>query len=249
MILLDNRSGDNRRRDTSKELQVYIQRIGVKAELDRLEFGDAAFEGNGPEGRVMIGVERKTISDMINCIEDARYSAHQLPGMAKMYAKSILMVEGIWKPDIGTGYLMELVNTLNWRPFRYRARMERYHMLFRYLLSVSFGGVTVIQSRDLEQTAYNICEIYHYFQKPWEQHTALLGMQKLNIPTLNGRPSLVQRVAAELDGVGVKLSAEAAKVFKSTHELVSADESEWMQIPGIGVKLARDIVAKIRGYR
>src|SRR5580692_7200920 len=130
-------------------------------------------------GKIAIGVERKTIGDMLNCIDDARYSAHQRPGMLAMYQKSILMIEGEWKPDVDTGYLMELVNTLNWRVFRQRSMMVRYNKLFRYLLTVQFSGVTVIWSRNIEQTAYNICEIYHWFQKPWVQHTSLMEMQKL----------------------------------------------------------------------
>lgn len=215
--------------------------------MGQLEYGDAAFEGNGPSGRMMIGVERKTIGDLLNCIDDARYSAHQRPGMLAMYQKSMMIIEGTWKPDIQTGYLMECVAQMTWRPFRQRTQMVRYNKLFRYLLTVQFSGVAVIWSRDLEQTAFNICEIYHWFAKPWDQHTSLLEMQKLNIPSLNGRPPLVQRWAAELDGVGVKHSGEALKVFKTPYELAKSDETQWISMPGVGVKLARSVVRQIHG--
>lgn len=249
MILVDNKSGrvTPGGREPQKEILAHIHRAGVKAELTSLEFGDACFEGNGPNGKMVIGVERKTVGDMLNCIDDARYSAHQRPGMLAMYQKSVLMIEGVWKPDIQSGYLLELVNTLTWRPYRQRSLMVRYNKLFRYLLSVQFSGVTVIWSRDMEQTAYNICEIYHWFQKPWDHHTSLLEMQKLNIPALNGRPTLVQRWAAELDGVGVKHSTAAMKIFKTPYDLARSDETEWLTIPGVGVKLARSIVRQIHG--
>lgn len=240
MILVDSRIG-------SKELLPHIHRVGVKAQMGQLEYGDAAFEGNGPSGRMMIGVERKTIGDLLNCIDDARYSAHQRPGMLAMYQKSMMIIEGTWKPDIQTGYLMECVAQMTWRPFRQRTQMVRYNKLFRYLLTVQFSGVAVIWSRDLEQTAFNICEIYHWFAKPWDQHTSLLEMQKLNIPSLNGRPPLVQRWAAELDGVGVKHSSEALKVFKTPYELAKSDETQWISMPGVGVKLARSVVRQIHG--
>src|SRR6266849_7484252 len=164
MILVDSRVG-------SKELAPYLHRLGLHAELTMLEFGDAAFEGNGPEGKLCIGIERKTLGDMLSCIEDARYAAHQRPGMIAMYTNSILIIEGIWKPDSPSGYLLECVATLNWRPYRHRTQMVRYSKLFRYLLSVQFSGVTVIWSRDVENTAYNIAECYQYFQKPWADHT------------------------------------------------------------------------------
>lgn len=240
MILIDNRVG-------SRELLPYIQRMPgcYKAELTSLEFGDACFEGQGPKGSMMVGVERKTMSDILNCIDDKRYAGHQLPGMISMYQKSILMVEGVWKPDRDTGYLMECIAMLTWRPFRYRAQMTRYSKLFRYLLTIQLAGVCVICTRDLEQTAYNICECFSYFSKPWDQHTSLLEVQKLNMPSLTGKPSLVRRWASDLEGIGVKHSMEAERIFKTPYELASSDESDWIQIPGVGAKLARSVVKQI----
>lgn len=249
MILIDSRAGNVRYRDHCKELVAHIQRIGVKAELAQLEFGDACFEGKGPEGStIQVGIERKQMGDMLNCIDDARYAAHQRPGMLNMYNQSILMVEGIWRPDKESGYMMELVASMTWRPYRYRSQMVRYSKLFRYLLSVQFGGTTVIITRDIEHTAYNICECYHYFQKRFEDHTSLLEVQRLNIPELRGKPSLVRRMASQLEGVGVKHSMAAEKLFDTPFDLISADESQWMRVDGIGAKLARAIVKSIRGW-
>jgi len=238
MILLDNRVG-------SKELLPYIQRLGTKVELGHLEYGDAAFEGHGPTGTIAVGVERKTLSDLLNCVDDARYSAHQRPGMLAMYQFNILMVEGIWKPDSTTGYLMECIRTLEWRPFRYRTQMVRYSKAFRYLLTLQIAGTPVIITRDLEHTAYNICECFAYLQKRWEDHTSLLETQKLNMPSLNGRPSLVRRWASELDGIGVKHGMEAERLFRTPYELASSDEGDWIKIPGVGAKLARSVIKQI----
>lgn len=240
MILIDSRVG-------SRELQPFIQRIGVRCQLAQLEFGDAAFEGKGPNGSITVGVERKALGDMLNCIDDSRYAAHQRPGMLAMYQKSILIIEGVWKPDPSTGYLMECVAQLTWRPYRPYGRMVMYNKLFRYLLTVQFSGVVVIWSRDLEQTAFNICELYYYFQKKWDDHTSLLQMQDLNIPTMTGKPSLVQRWAAQLEGIGVKLSAEAAKKFKTPYDLALSDEKDWISIPGVGAKQAMKIIKELHG--
>ena len=240
MILVDGRVG-------SKELIPYLQRISmnVKIEQTTLEYGDAAFEGHGPAGTIAVGIERKSLSDVLNCIDDARFAAHQLPGMRAMYGYNIVMVEGIWKPDSTTGYLMECIRTLEWRPFRYRTQMTRYAKLFRFLLTLQVAGLGVMITRDMEHTAYNILECYHYFQKRWEDHTSLLETQKLNMPSLNGRPSLVRRWASELDGIGVKHSMEAEKLFRTPYELASSDESDWIKISGVGAKLARSVVRQI----
>lgn len=249
MILLDSRSGSIVNRDAQRELQAYISRGGVKAEIGSLEFGDACFEANGPDGRMLVGIERKTVGDMLNCIDDARYSAHQRPGMKALYQVSMLMVEGVVKPDTATGYLMECIQTLTWRPYRYRSQMVRYSKLFRYLLSVQFAGTVVVHTRDVEHTAYNITECYHYFQKRWVDHTSLLETQKINIPDLRVEPSLVRKWAADLGGVGVKLSMDAERVFKTGYNLAKADETEWLQIPGVGVKRAQNIIQEVHGNR
>lgn len=238
MILVDSRVG-------SRELLPFIQRVGPRCELATLEYGDAAFEGNGPRGRMGIGVERKTLGDALNCIDDSRYAAHQRPGMLAMFDKNILMVEGVWKPDSASGYLMECVATLTWRPLRYRMQMTRYSKLFRYLLSIQLAGTVVIITRDMEHTAYNICECYSYFQKKWDDHTSLLETQKLNMPSLTGKPSLVRRWASDLEGVGVKYSMEAERIFKTAWELARANESDWLTIPGIGVRTAKSIIKQI----
>ena len=238
MILVDSRVG-------SREMLPFIGRVGPKCELSHLEYGDAAFEGNGPHGRIGVGVERKTLGDILNCIDDSRYTAHQRPGMLAMYDKNILIIEGVWKADSVSGYLMECVATLTWRPFRYRSQMTRYSKLFRYLLSVQLAGTVVVLSRDIEQTAYDICECYSYFNKRWEDHTSLLETQKLNMPSLTGKPSLVRRWAAELEGIGVKHSMDAERIFKTGWELASSNESDWITISGVGPKLARSVIKQI----
>lgn len=246
MILIDPRAGSGQAA-RGGDLLPYIQALKVKAEKAPLSYGDAAFEGNGPKGRIAIAVERKQIADVLNCVDDARFAGHQNIGLKQLYQVSILMVEGVWKPDTTTGYLMECVSTLTWRPFRYRSQYARYSKLFRYLLSVQMSGTPVIITRDIEHTAFNIVEIYQYFQKKWDDHTALLEVQKVAIPDMNERPTLVRRWASDLDGIGVKKSQDAEKLFKSGIQLAQAGEEDWLRIKGLGVATAQNIVKQIWG--
>ena len=241
MILIDPRVG-------SKELLLHIQRLKIPVELSPLAYGDACFDGNGPRGPMSIGIERKALGDMLHCIDDARYAAYQRPGMAKLYNYSLLIIEGIWKPDYDTGYLLDLIATMTWRPYRYRSQMVRYSKLFRYILSLQLSGQPVIITRDLEHTAYNIVECYHYFSKKWDNHTSLREIQKYPLAEVGGAPSLVRKCAAQVDGLGVKISSEVDKHFGSLYDMSSADELSWVKIPGISVRLARRIVKEIRGW-
>lgn len=244
MILVDRRTG-------SKELFPIIKSLGIPCELSDLEFGDIAFEGNTSSGRELIGVERKTLSDMLHCIDDARYSAHQKVGMAQMYRMSILMLEGLWArgtPPFLDGVLITSDDSNRWYPLRYRSQKVMYSKLYRYLLSVSLSGVVTTLSRNIHHTACNVVECYHYFQKRWQDHTSLLETQKLNIPELRGKPTLCRRWAADLTDVGVKFSMEAERMFRTPIRLAKADELEWMAIKGVGATTAQRIIREINGW-
>lgn len=247
MILLDSRGGQNQ--DYINTLIGHVRKIGVSIETTQLQFGDVAFEGKGPDGTIMVGIELKKLHDILNCIDDSRYNMQRI-GMKNMYQVSALYVEGHWKPHDGNGLLMEGFNGgVSFGYCKHRTGRPMYAKLRRYLYSVSLSGVLVCHTRDAFHTAYDICELFHYFQKKWQDHTSLLETQKLNIPQLARKPTLVRKWAADLSDVGVKLSMEAERHFRKPITLATADESEWLKLPGVGVKTAQQIVREIWGVR
>lgn len=242
MILVDSSTG-------SRELLPILTRapLSLKAELVKLEFADFCFEGNGPNGLIAVGVERKRIGDMLRCIDDGRYNGHQRVGMAQMYQANFLVVEGSWRPHDQTGMLMEQYNGGGWGVSKAGGDRAMYNKLRRYLFSVSLSGVHVLYTRDMIHTAWDVHELFHYFQKKWRDHTSMLQMQKLNIPTLNAKPSLVRRWAADLPGIGVVHSEIVERHFRRPIRLATAEEREWLRIPGIGPKTAHEIIKEILG--
>lgn len=249
MIFIDCK-GDKPEKHPGADMIRHINAMGVHAERSDLQFGDAAFEGKGPDGTVGIGIERKSLHDMLNCIDDARLSGHQKVGMRGMYAVSILMLEGHWKPHDPQGFLMEGFNGgINFGFLKHRKQNTMYSKLYRYLLSVSLSGMFVSYSRDVWHTSYNICECYHYFQKNWDDHTSMREIHQLALPSLVRKPTLVRSWASRLTNVGVKLSERVDRIFKSGWHMANADEQEWLQVPGIGVKSAQEIVREIWGIK
>lgn len=251
MVLVDYREETKTKKAKNLDLLPHFERMKLKAEKANLEFGDACFEGNGPDGSVLVGIERKGLHDLINCIEDARLSGHQLIGMRDMYAVRILMVEAHWKPHDDSGILMEgFSGGTAWGYYGGRnAQRTMYSKVKRYLQSVSLSGTIVDYSRDPFHTAYNIGEWFHYFQKKWSGHTSLLEMQKVAIPALTGKPSLVRKWAVDLDDIGVKLSEDAEKLFKTPIALATADETDWLKLRGVGVPTAQKIIRQIWGRK
>lgn len=246
MILADTAVG-------SAELAPLIRAQGVRCDTQPLSFGDFCFEGYGPEGRTGIGIERKRLHDMLDCIDDARYTGHQRIGMRHMYQFSILTIEGLWRPHDESGELMEGFyrdGKLSWAPCRYRNGRVLYSKLRRYLFSVSLAGVVVTYTRDPQHTAADTVEWFHYFQKPWKDHTALLAMQKFSLPqlpTLNEKPSLCRRWAADLEDIGLVKSEAAERLFKRPIVLATAEVEDWAELAGVGIPTARKIVRQIHG--
>jgi ERCC4-type nuclease len=248
LILIDYKGGAEGKK-VPLEFQALIKRIGVPAQLSDLEYGDFAFEGHGPQGSMMVGVERKTLHDMLNCIDDSRYNAQRI-GMRQMYGASILALEGHWRPHDPSGVLMEgFSGGVSWGYCKYRSQRTMSAKLQRFLFSVQLSGVLYVPSRDKWHTAFNVCELYHYFQKRWVDHTSLLEVQRIAIPQMTFQPNLVRKWANDIVGLGVKLSDLAARQFRTPIKLANADESEWLRIPGIGVPTAQDIVRQVWGKK
>lgn len=230
----------------SIELLPLFLQLGVKAEKSVMPAGDFCFEGNGPDGTITVGVERKTLHDMLDCIESARYT-QQRRKMKAAYDISVLMVEGHWRPH-EAGWLMEGFNNGTTWGYCKKPSRAMYSSLYRYLIGVASTGVIIGYPKTPWHTAYDVIEWFHYWNKPYASHRSQREIQKVSIPTLNFKPSLLRKWAADLPGVGVELSEAAERKFRKPILLAKADESDWLTIPGVGVKTAKQIVKEIQGW-
>jgi len=248
MILVDTPKGPKNSVQYQNQLglRTLIRTFGVECEAVPLSWGDACFEGNGPEGTIHIGIERKSLHDMLRCIDDATFAGKQRIGMKNLYTVSILMVEGFWRAR-EDGFLLESQDGCRWWVCRPNGKPVMYSKLRRYLISIRYGGVHVNFTRDLWHTAYDIVEEYHYNQKRWDDHTRLREVHRMAIPQMNHKPSLTRMWASDIEGLGVKKSEEAEAIFRKPIRLANADEQQWTQISGVGTKLAQSIVRQING--
>lgn len=255
MILVDTRedtSGPKADRGTKKMLQAILG-LAAPAQEARLPYGDAAFEGNGPRGSVMIGIERKRVHDLLHCIDDSRYSGFQKVGMHQMYQKQYLLLEGYWGPGRPPNLQGILVQAeghgKGWYACNYRSKDVLYSKLRRYLFSIGNSGVEIIYTMDGFHSACDIVELFRYYQKPWAEHTAMMETHKVALPDIRYEIPLVRKWAADIDGVGVKFSLEAEKLFKTGYHLAMGTELDWMKIKRLGVSTAQKIVREVHGVR
>lgn len=225
---------------------------GMDVSLGHLDFGDFMFLGNGPENSLItVGVERKSIKDLLNSIVTGRLSGHQIPGMLGQYDYSYVLVEGIWRysPESGT---LQTLNGSQWVDLSFGQRRFMAKEVTNFLNTMAVKtGIHVVYSDTRKETVQVVCSLYHWWNsKQWDQHSSHLSPNKAHkgpqgeVAIL--RPTLVRRVAAEMKGIGWGKSKLVESYFPSLIRMVNATEREWRNVPGIGKGIARDVVEEIR---
>lgn len=219
---------------------------------------DVCFWGKDDDGGVLkIAVERKKVGDLAQCINDGRL-IHQAQ-IAKENGIDVfcLVAEvGTIRSNPDDGLLEMSVWGINprtmrraeiWQPVKPTitySRFDQYLTELDYLI-----GVIVKRSSDVKETVAIIKALWDNFQTPPSKHGSLhqIYTQPNQEGVLLVRPSLVRRVAKELDGVGWERSRAVADKFGSVRELVDASVKDWREIEGIGKKTAEKVVRAING--
>lgn len=265
MILIDPRSG-------SKELLPQFQRLNVPVSINTEEMlaGDFCFEGRGPGGKsILIGVERKSIRDMLTSMRSGRFSGQdgQVSKMLSMYDRQYLVLEGIFGYDANSGVLME-PRSKGWEAVSTGSIRYMYSELYKFIISLEeHSTFRVLYSSNPYMTAVNVVQVFHYWNdKDYDRHRSLGGMNRA--PRIEIKPwSLARRWIAELKGIGPDSSGAVEKHFRLPGEsnervvtkLIEAGPKAWAEVlvpngsaggkakfKRIGDKLAEQIVKEIK---
>lgn len=213
-------------------------------ELTRLEYGDVAFRGNGPEGEQLdIGYELKSIPDLVACIHDGRFAGHQLPGMQRMYDLSYLVVLDRIRSD-RDGLLQYHMGHGKWRqPFGGQRYPLTLASIRKWLLTVEVqGGVRVLFVDGLADAGHVILAHYKWWRSSWNDHKSLKTFDDSKTFSVFSEPSTLRKMAAQFKQIRWVRSRAVEKHFDSVRDMVLADESEWREIEGVGPKIARAVV-------
>jgi ERCC4-type nuclease len=249
MLILDDREP----RDLLEELK--------KQDIDvcqtRLEFGDCCFEGLGPSGSCLIGIERKRLSDLISSMRDKRLSGHQLRGMRISYEYLYLFVEGVWRPGGGGG--VEELRGRDFRPVISARKPASYRQVDNFLSGQELrGGVIVRRTGSVRETATQWADLYHNFQKSWDKHNShdAVYAPDPNEGRKGGRvrfntteATYCFKFAAQLPGIDHVIAQRVAEHFGSFWAASNAPVKEWLKIKGVGKVIAETARQVIRGVK
>lgn len=250
-ITIDPRQG-------SGELKPMLDALGMRTELSELPAGDFAFDGDGPRGISRIGIERKRLTDLLQCMRDARLVGKQLPRMIELYDIRYLMVEGLTRANPATGILEEGIHLYNNRkPVWWRdALLGRQRFLFadydKYIASLEWAPVRVRRTVSPEDTCRQVAALWSYYNdKRWDQHKSLGALYYAPMPSIafTSKEDMVRQVAAALPMIGPERSLACSLKWRTVWDMMSAPAGEWETLPGVGPGIAGRVWEAIHNGR
>ena len=229
MILIDSRVGSKH----------YAELLGDKAMLTTLEYGDAAFEGNG----ITVGIEIKKLLDAVNCMYSGRLADHQIPGLRENYDVSYLLLEGLWRESPESKLLQRYQGELGkwgkWTDVTSGQKRLMYSSFESWLSTLTImGGMALRVTPAPQETAALLLSLYNWYQR--EDHGSFHVMQTGDNAALT-RPNLKRRLAAQLPGIGWQRSGAVAEYFSTARSMFLSSPEEWTQIDGVGKGIATKI--------
>src|SRR5208282_4598500 len=240
-IQVDNRAG-------SAQLAPLLRSLGVEVELTQMPFGDVSFLGYGANGSpASFGIEVKSIDDCIACIQSGRFAGHQLPGLIQSYDHIWLLVVAEWRCGHG-GVLEYMKPGRNGGKYWTQACGGKQTWMWRdvesWLTTMQImGGLRVHRVDNYQDAAAWIKLVSNWFaREEHKSHQVVYGGKELYADrALLVKPSLARRIAKELPFIGIKRSAEVARVFHTVEEIVAASPRDWMKVEGVGKGIAAKI--------
>lgn len=231
MLLVDDRAG-------SGPLLKPLQKMGLECEATTLLYGDFAFEGLGDGGApVQIGIELKTLSDMIGSIRSGRFTGNrsdgtpgQLPGMMKTYDHAWLVVEGAYSTD-AQGFVTHQVFSHRYRGREWK-RVEgsmRVAELEKALLTYELcGGIHVRHTADRPATLRLLSTLYRWWtDTALDRHTSHLAPSRAGAIV---QLSDVRQALMAWPGMGRKWTQAAEEAFGSVQSAAMARPEQWARL-------------------
>lgn len=242
-MLIDDREMVHKQ--ASKRLPTYIK---SEHTITRLEYGDISILGNGPKGKVAIGIERKRFRDLTDSIISGRLSGHQLIGLQNCYDFTYLLVEGLFK--VGKDGYIRRPKGRGWVVCQIGDRPMTYQYLYNYLNTLSIFGQVIVQfTPSIRISGLWVDSIYHWWTKPWKDHKSHMQFYSERPPAraFFRKPKLVVRIVKEIEGVGWDRAKAIGRKYPTIMALMCAEAKELTEIEGIGKKTASNILQALRG--
>lgn len=240
-LLVDPREG-------SKQYADLLSSRGLPARLSPMTYGDVSWIGNGPDKSVLaVGVEIKTLRDLMKCIQDKRFAGAQLEGLQECYHIRYLLTVGSWRS--GKSGELEVPRSQGWVNTQQAFGMRRvwmYREVQQWIASMTFpGGMHWLRAcSESEAAAMLHAEYTWWTSKEYDEHKAHLASYESGLVQRKARFTkalLVERVVRLLPGLGEEKAMELARRIapRTVEKLLEWTVKDWQGVAGIGETLAK----------
>lgn len=207
-------------------------------------YGDFVFWGYAYRKAVKVSGDRKTLTDLIACIQNGRHLFQIQRARAAGFDIIFLVCEfEIRQTSKGQIEILEPDGS-----FRLYDRDFSHNRIFSYLAEIALlCGVQVFWSGSPQHTVDIVEGLHNLLQRP--KHGSLETMWTPSNPYfdfMTEPPSLVRKIAAQFQGVGFELSEVLAARYQTPYNLIMASPKDHQQLPGIGPKIAKSIYESAR---
>lgn len=238
VMLVDDRIG-------SVEFQQPLRRMGVTARVERLKFADFAVTmPKGPGGRPFhIGVERKTVSEMLGAVQDSRFIGRQLPGLCTTYDAVIVVCEGWTNIDRASGVLM----MGKWEA-GFGGGRHLYEPFKKFHLTLQLKARVIIEAtKNKGETTHFLHALHRWAQKPWSEHRSAYKVESREIDAaILSERTMRRQTFAQWPHVGWQRSKRVSEYFPSVLDAATASGHDWCQ--ALGMKEPGKVVSDIRRF-
>lgn len=246
----------------SSEFERPLRRLGLQVRVRNLTSADFAFYGQGPEGECRIGVERKTVQEMVGLASRKRLTGHQLPRMTKRYRFRFLFVEGATRvnPDWGSleaGKPVKGGRLTMWFPAGWGNERNTFETYFKNNLTLRLrAAMILIPTADKTETCHAIHALYRWFEKPWNQHGSHLAVDEvLPDSAIIDERTVRRQLLAQVPAIGWTRSAVISKqlshltLAQTLIWMGGATVKDWQRVLGFkdGLKTAQEIHRVLQG--
>lgn len=234
-VLIDYRRG-------SKELLKYPPFDCCGHEADLLS-GDISFMGWGPSGQVRVGVELKSVTDLVGSIDNGRIVGTQIPRMMDQYDAIWLIYYGVFQPAPDKDEI-QLPRKGRWKTHYLGKRAASYKGLMGAVIELQEAGIGVARVNSMREAALFLEELVFWRSKRWSEHklfrafdrakvASLVSRKRVNrttlAPRIDDRTKLRATTAIAWPALGYERALVAAKQW-SVEEMVEATSEQWAEL-------------------
>ena len=185
-----------------------LSELGVRVYFSKLEVADYVVSPD-------VGVERKTVQDLVYSIYDSRLF-YQAERLSSSYVRPYLLVEG------------------DFSDLKFLVKNEKSY--FGAIASVTLNyNLRIVHTIDSGQTAFMLLELLKHSYS----HPKVTSYEK----PFKGKSVSKQQlyIVSSLPGIGIKLANRLLKKYGTPRKILSLQKSELAMVKGIGWKRAEAI--------